>query len=276
MAAHHVHAMDGEPSRKAQHASERPAERSGLSFITAERIEAAKLLAAGGVAGAVSKSATAPLARLTILYQVDEWAGAANICCVLHQLKQLPCGCSMSQPQLSRHASVLLQLLPLQVRGLHLDHRPQQQSLRAAVRQIVQQEGVRALWKGNGVSWLSACKSAASLGGHPGTLRCDLHLASRHRLYDQLRTSQHVPIHLSGGDGVCEAACQCACHDQAKLHVVTVWRAQTALALMYLLLFCGICQMQEQPQAKTILPLACPSGHHRAPPALQRCELLGV
>ena len=33
--------------------------------------ETAKLLLAGGVAGALSKSATAPLARLTILYQVD-------------------------------------------------------------------------------------------------------------------------------------------------------------------------------------------------------------
>ena len=32
--------------------------------------ETAKLLLAGGVAGAVSKTATAPLARLTILYQV--------------------------------------------------------------------------------------------------------------------------------------------------------------------------------------------------------------
>lgn len=32
--------------------------------------ETAKLLLAGGVAGALSKSATAPLARLTILYQV--------------------------------------------------------------------------------------------------------------------------------------------------------------------------------------------------------------
>ncbi len=33
--------------------------------------ETMKLLFAGGLAGAVSKSATAPLARLTILYQVS-------------------------------------------------------------------------------------------------------------------------------------------------------------------------------------------------------------
>ena len=37
---------------------------------TTEVSETAKLLLAGGIAGALSKSATAPLARLTILYQV--------------------------------------------------------------------------------------------------------------------------------------------------------------------------------------------------------------
>ena len=40
------------------------------SFGANDAMETVKLLAAGGVAGAVSKSATAPLARLTILYQV--------------------------------------------------------------------------------------------------------------------------------------------------------------------------------------------------------------
>ena len=172
MAAHHVHAMEGEPSRKAQHASQRPADRSGLSFITAERIEAAKLLAAGGVAGAVSKSATAPLARLTILYQVDEHWLVRQTCVVrCTSTSSLHVAAAYTPLRLLRHASALLQLLPLQVRGLHLDHRPQQQSLRAAVRQIVQQEGVRALWKGNGVSCLGSCNSAASLECHPGTLR---------------------------------------------------------------------------------------------------------
>lgn len=37
---------------------------------TTEFLESIRLLAAGGIAGAVSKTATAPLARLTILYQV--------------------------------------------------------------------------------------------------------------------------------------------------------------------------------------------------------------
>jgi len=41
------------------------------SSVRNEVLETAKLLAAGGMAGAVSKSATAPLARLTILYQVS-------------------------------------------------------------------------------------------------------------------------------------------------------------------------------------------------------------
>jgi len=39
------------------------------SFGANDAMETVKLLAAGGMAGAVSKSATAPLARLTILYQ---------------------------------------------------------------------------------------------------------------------------------------------------------------------------------------------------------------
>lgn len=47
---------------------------------TTEVSETAKLLLAGGVAGALSKSATAPLARLTILYQVNSVQQFRCIC----------------------------------------------------------------------------------------------------------------------------------------------------------------------------------------------------
>ena len=60
-----------------------PAHRS----VRAEAFEHVKLLAAGGVAGAVSKSATAPLARLTILYQVRCCAAKCN----LHSLAHVTC-----------------------------------------------------------------------------------------------------------------------------------------------------------------------------------------
>ena len=46
-------------------------EAAGLISHQVEGLESFKLLFSGGIAGAVSKSATAPLARLTILYQVD-------------------------------------------------------------------------------------------------------------------------------------------------------------------------------------------------------------
>jgi hypothetical protein len=39
---------------------------------SSDALESVKLLIAGGFAGAVSKTATAPLARLTILYQVSQ------------------------------------------------------------------------------------------------------------------------------------------------------------------------------------------------------------
>lgn len=61
---------------------------------TTEVTETAKLLLAGGLAGAVSKSATAPLARLTILYQVAMSVGTydcaqLNIFHICHMCSQL-------------------------------------------------------------------------------------------------------------------------------------------------------------------------------------------
>lgn len=78
--------------------------------------ESLKLLAAGGVAGAVSKTATAPLARLTILYQVQ---GVAS--------------------------SAASGAAPSPIAGM---------SLPAALRAVCAREGAASLWRGNGVTIL--------------------------------------------------------------------------------------------------------------------------
>ena len=83
------------------------------SFIDRYANETTKLLFCGGFAGAVSKTATAPLARLTILYQVG---GISSIY-------------PYQYTQQSKRPSVF--------RGLQ---------------HVVRTEGMRSLWKGNGVT----------------------------------------------------------------------------------------------------------------------------
>jgi hypothetical protein len=81
-----------------------------------EFLETAKLLLSGGIAGALSKTTTAPLARLTILQQVEGLQTLAHL-----------------------HAHPQARTTP----------RP---SVAAALQQIIKREGVAALWKGNGVT----------------------------------------------------------------------------------------------------------------------------
>lgn len=91
---------------------------SSTSYAGVDHIEQAKLLLSGGVAGAFSKSCTAPLARLTILYQVNG----------------LPAGVAAAGSS-SGTASSMPRL-----------------GVGEALRHVVRSEGVRALWKGNGVT----------------------------------------------------------------------------------------------------------------------------
>ncbi|KAL4428809.1 hypothetical protein ABPG77_005247 [Micractinium sp. CCAP 211/92] len=77
-----------------------------------DSLEEFKLLLSGGVAGAFSKTCTAPLARLTILYQVNGMQAAAG-------------GGTLPSSRLG---------------------------VGAALRHVVRSEGLRALWKGNGVT----------------------------------------------------------------------------------------------------------------------------
>lgn len=92
--------------------------------------DTAKLLAAGGVAGSFSKTCTAPLARLTILYQVrrsgrkgaeEDGGGVLTSVAQVQGMQDT----RMAKPRL--HMGELLA-------------------------RIVREEGARALWKGNGVT----------------------------------------------------------------------------------------------------------------------------
>lgn len=85
--------------------------------------ETAKLLVCGGVAGAVSKTATAPLSRLTILYQVR------GISSVYSYSTEYPPNAGAMRAIGGKRNSVF--------RGLQ---------------HIIRTEGIKSLWKGNGVT----------------------------------------------------------------------------------------------------------------------------
>lgn len=87
-------AADEELQALLQAGEEQPEASTSYSL---DHLEQAKLLLSGGVAGAFSKSCTAPLARLTILYQVRHrwmqaaaavppaaWARSKRVLCVPH------------------------------------------------------------------------------------------------------------------------------------------------------------------------------------------------
>lgn len=91
-------------------------------------LETVKLLFCGGFAGAVSKTATAPLARLTILYQVQ---GISSV--------------------YSPYSNMSL------VNGKHISHQDvnsfaNRNGVFQGLRFIVKTEGIKSLWKGNGVT----------------------------------------------------------------------------------------------------------------------------
>ncbi|KAL4451575.1 hypothetical protein ABPG75_007237 [Micractinium tetrahymenae] len=97
------------PAEQQEQQQEQP--ESAASYAV-DSLEQFKLLLSGGVAGAFSKTCTAPLARLTILYQVNGLQAAAG-------------GGTLPSSGLG---------------------------VGAALRHVVHSEGLRALWKGNAVT----------------------------------------------------------------------------------------------------------------------------
>lgn len=101
--------------------------------------ETTKLLFCGGVAGAVSKTATAPLARLTILYQVKGISSVYSYSSAEYAVSPTKQAIS---PGIVAHPYTSTSTTTSSERN----------SVFRGLRHIVQREGVRSLWKGNGVT----------------------------------------------------------------------------------------------------------------------------
>ncbi|GAX83991.1 hypothetical protein CEUSTIGMA_g11416.t1 [Chlamydomonas eustigma] len=93
----------------------------------------AKLMIAGGLSGVLAKTATAPLSRLTILYQVQALSR-----CGSSQTDVTSTSGRMNHPAWESHAQQVASSFSRR-----------QLTLSAAVKHVIQQEGWLSLWKGN-------------------------------------------------------------------------------------------------------------------------------
>ena len=117
--------------------------------------DTSKVLLSGGFAGAVSKSATAPLARLTILLQVGNLCLHGHLRAVswMFAAACLDVAEPATLPIAAQSSALNENIFFTQVQGLAVVRQePRTPSLFRALSTVVKQEGFLSLWKGNGVT----------------------------------------------------------------------------------------------------------------------------
>ena len=146
----------GDPGSGHEEAGDDAGEEAGEGAEAEDALESAKLLLAGGIAGAVSKTATAPLARLTILYQVQGMAAAAGgagaaaapaaaSAAAAGSAGAASAAAAAAAAASSSSAAAASAATVSPIAGL---------PLRQALRAVVEREGVASLWRGNLVTVL--------------------------------------------------------------------------------------------------------------------------
>eukprot|EP00249_Psilotum_nudum_P007238 c20419_g1_i1 orf=579-1655(+) len=132
-------------------------------FVQHSQIGTASQLLAGGIAGAVSKTCTAPLARLTILFQIQGMQSERVV---------------LSRPSILREAS-----------------------------RIALEEGIRAFWKGNGVTIVHRLPySSISFFAYEKYKTVLVQLMGSERLQDSLGIGMGTRLIAGGAAGITAAS----------------------------------------------------------------------
>ena len=132
------------------------------SMSSAEHVRSMKQFLSGALAGGISKTTTAPLARMTILYQVEGMPGVVSVPNVVQPAGRATATTAAAATAATGGASAQGNVnfgarmagggtVSTSGTGAASGARP---PLLHAIKEVVRREGIRSLWKGNGAMLL--------------------------------------------------------------------------------------------------------------------------